>query len=519
MIMGRCVVLFASLSLVNAQEVLVGSAANFDTSLKEFDRVLVKFYAPWCGHCKSLAPEFEKAAQQLHESDLKTKLMKVDATIETELASRFKVEGYPKLTYFSRGGDEGIDYDGGRTADTIVAWLRKRELPPFQRIDVADEEKFLAKAKENEFSVVGRLKKGSVREKAFKAALESLVDLDSFVFHNAVSSLPKSADAKKDAALKMRRPGFEKMNETEQIGFESGAWTSSGIRQWLIDSSYPLIDRKFVSKKHSPAVMEKLGFDGIVVAVLEDSIDDDEDGLSPKQVEVRSMFVGIAPRFPKWKFVATTFSDVATEDQETIAADSDGSISVLLAGDKKYQLLKNLQDTAIVSSWLDDVQASKAKRYFKSATPPAEPVDADGVLTLTGQTFNEYVMNPKKDVFVEFYAPWCGHCKQLEPIFSKMARTIKQIGFDKKGVVVAKMDATENQCEEEVSGFPKLVLYPAVASKKKFRSKSEYVGTRELEDMMDFLMELAVNLDGVETWTTTPTTKKKSKKKGSKTEL
>jgi protein disulfide-isomerase-like protein len=231
------------------------------------------------------------------------------------------------------------------------------------------------------------------------------------------------------------------------------------------------------------------------------------------------MLAGIAPRFPRWKFVATSFSDVASEDQETVAADSDGSISVLLSDSKKYQLLNNLQDASIVSSWLDDVKASKAKRFFKSATPPAEPVDADGVLTLTGRTFNEHVMDPKKDVFVEFYAPWCGHCKKLEPIWSEMARTIKKAGFDKKGVVIAKMDATENQCEEEVTGFPKLVFYPAVASKKKFKARSDYGGKRELEDMMDFVMETAVNLEGVESWTTTPTTKKKGKKNGWKTEL
>lgn len=39
--------------------------ANFASEMKKYDYALVKFYAPWCGHCKRMAPEFEKAAKRL----------------------------------------------------------------------------------------------------------------------------------------------------------------------------------------------------------------------------------------------------------------------------------------------------------------------------------------------------------------------------------------------------------------------------------------------------------------------
>src|SRR5687768_10271096 len=58
------------------------------------DIVLVEFFAPWCGHCKSLAPEWEKAATNLKGL---VKVTKVDATVETSLGSDYGVRGYPTI--------------------------------------------------------------------------------------------------------------------------------------------------------------------------------------------------------------------------------------------------------------------------------------------------------------------------------------------------------------------------------------------------------------------------------------
>jgi thioredoxin-like negative regulator of GroEL len=57
-----------------------------------------------------------------------------------------------------------------------------------------------------------------------------------------------------------------------------------------------------------------------------------------------------------------------------------------------------------------------------------EEVDVDSkVITLTKDNFDDIVTNSNKDVLVEFYAPWCGHCKALKPEFKSLAEDLKDV--------------------------------------------------------------------------------------------
>lgn len=103
---------------IQDSDVVVLTESNFNTLvLQSNDLWLVEFYAPWCGHCKQLAPEYAKAASELKGS---VKLGKVDATVESALGSKYGVQGYPTLKFFLPGG-ENEDYQGGRTVDSLVS--------------------------------------------------------------------------------------------------------------------------------------------------------------------------------------------------------------------------------------------------------------------------------------------------------------------------------------------------------------------------------------------------------------
>lgn len=127
--------------------------------------------------------------------------------------------------------------------------------------------------------------------------------------------------------------------------------------------------------------------------------------------------------------------------------------------------------------------AGKLKPYVKSQRAPKKQTGP--VTVVVAHTFGDIVLDNKKDVLIELYAPWCGHCKNLEPIYNDLAKKLKA----EKNLVIAKMDATANDLPDNYSstGFP--TIYFAPANNKK--SPIKYEGERTLEAFEKFLKEQA----------------------------
>lgn len=152
---------------------------------------------------------------------------------------------------------------------------------------------------------------------------------------------------------------------------------------------------------------------------------------------------------------------------------------------KKYPFDQSTKITKkAIGKFVDDFVAGKLEASVKSEPIPEKQEGA--VTVVVAKNYEDIVLDDKKDVLIEFYAPWCGHCKSLAPKYEELASLYSS---HSSKVTVAKVDATANDIPDEIQGFPTIKLYPAGAKD----SPIEYSGPRGVEDLAKFIRDSGAN--------------------------
>lgn len=134
-----------------------------------------------------------------------------------------------------------------------------------------------------------------------------------------------------------------------------------------------------------------------------------------------------------------------------------------------------------IKAFLADWKDGKLEPFLKSQPEPAD--NSGPVKVIVGSSFDKNVRQAGHFVFLEAYAPWCGHCKKLAPIWDDLGMAFADSSGSSK-VVIAKIDATENDLPKalKVEGFPTLMLFKGDGTAPKkyeggrdFKSLSKYV--------------------------------------------
>jgi len=129
-------------------------------------------------------------------------------------------------------------------------------------------------------------------------------------------------------------------------------------------------------------------------------------------------------------------------------------------------------------AFVNGVLDGTIQRHLMSEDEPAD--NTAPVTIITGKNFERIAYNKDHAVFVEFYAPWCGHCKQLTPIWDKLGEKFA----DRDDIVIAKSDATANEfADVEVQGFPTLKYFPKGEGNKMV----DYNGGRDFDSLAAFV--------------------------------
>jgi len=441
--------------------VLVLTDDNFQEALDAHEFILVEFYAPWCGHCKALAPEYVKAAKSLLEKESKIVLGKVDATEQKKIAESHDVRGYPTLKFFKSG--KAMEYGGGRTADTIVSWLEKKTGPPATTLATEDEaKKFI---EDNKVAVIGFFKdQDSAEAKNF---LEVAGVMDDVKFGITSEAAVFTANKVEKDGVVLFKAFDEGRNDYD------GATDADELTKFINANSLPLV----IEFNHDTA--QKI-FSGEVKNHLLLFVSQKSEAF-PAQ---KAMAAKVA-ELHKGKVLFVTV-DADEEDHKRILEffgmkedEVPGMRLIRLEEDMaKYRPESNDLEEENVKKFVQDFLDGKLKQHLLSEEIP-EDWDKEPVKVLVGKNFEEVAMNKDKNVLVEFYAPWCGHCKQLAPTWDKLGEKYK----DHENIVIAKMDSTANELETvKVQGFPTIKYFMAGDN-----TVVDYNGERTLEGLEKFL--------------------------------
>ncbi|RKP22750.1 thioredoxin-like domain-containing protein, partial [Syncephalis pseudoplumigaleata] len=378
---------------------------------------LVKFYAPWCTHCKAMAPEFVAAAAELKDDNVR--LAEVDCTAEAELCQEHGVQGYPTLKVFRESGTG--EYRGGRKASDFVAYMKKQLLPDVTLLKADDIETF--KDSDKVVVVAHFASEDDDGYKQYKKVAGELRDSTVFgaTFDKKVA---KKVDIKKAPSVTV----FQQFDDG-RVDFAEDEFTQDALTSFVKDNSIPLLNE--LGPENFMSYIES----GKPLAYLFVTSDDERKELGDKLRPVAKKYKG------KINFVfidANQFGEHASTlnlKQEWPAFAIQEPVNQF-----KYPFSqdKEIEGDAI-EEFVQDYIEGKLEPSIKSEPIP-ESNDED-VKVVVADNFDGIVMDKKKDVLIEFYAPWCGHCKKLAPIYEKVAAKYSGLG-DK--IVIAKMDATAN---------------------------------------------------------------------------
>lgn len=491
---GVTVALVATFVSVQAGDVLVLGDSDFTSQISNHDLVLVKFYAPWCGHCKKIAPEFEKAATVLKDNDPPVILAEVDCTAEgKDTCSQHGVSGYPTLKAYKRG-EKAFDYEGPRDSDGIVRYMRGKAGPSSKELkSVQDAEKFL---NNDDHSIVGFFESATVKQNEEFQRLASALS-DDFRFAHTFNADVIAKYKNKNTFVIFQSPKLStKLEPSEQV--YSGEFNVDKMKSWVLDNIHGLAGYR----KSSNTAQFK---NPLVVVYYDVDYVKNPKGSNYWRNRVIKVAKELASEGRRLNFAVSSGSEFSHEISEYgLSPPTDKPIVAARdASDQKYVMSGEFSVEAL-KQFAIDLLEGKLEPYLKSEPIPTSK---DGhVEVVVAKNFESIVNDASKDVLIEFYAPWCGHCKSLAPKYEELAEKLK----DETDIVIAKMDATANDVPKtyDVRGFPTLYFVP----KNSKKNPKKYEGGREVDDFIKYLArESTDQLKGYDR------SGKKSKK--SKTEL
>lgn len=413
--------------------------------------------------------EYEGAAVELKEWGIP--LIKVDGTREKELADQYGIGGWPMFKMFRKG--RVYEYNGPREKANIIDFMKSQAKPP------SEEKNHMLGITNNmdrtEVTIVGFFNGKSDLYDEYVVAANEMRGTFKFM-HSFNADVAKSFDVPQESVVIYIPEVFWTPYENKTHVLNKKSATYKEIINFIKVHSVPLVGMR--NKKNEFKYTER----PLIVIYYDVNYDhqytQDTQYIRNKVVQVAKNFVG-----SNLKFAISNEEEYETEIKSLGFEDSGADVNIGCFSEKQKFRMKVTDEFEAedLAEFIDDLRVGKVRPYMKSLPVPKN--QEGPVLKIVADNYDTEIHKVKKDAVVFFHAPWCGHCKEFDPVYKKIA---KKMLANNENIVFGKFDATANDVPYM---FPPLKGYPSIfflSAYEKF-DPIQYQGDRTYKSVKDWI--------------------------------
>ena len=416
---------------------------NFEEAINTHSAILVRFISASCDGCNVLKPVFKTVEKMLKEQQINCTLGSIHGDSQPRTSEKYRIQGFPTLLLFMNGTP--IAYKGEKEAEDIVKFIRKMLISSSTKLDsdslkgIMDNTKLRAVLASDDKEAI----------ELYKRVAKKVYEYD--FYHIAVKEAQKIFPKVGPNQIIVMKD----FDERTTIMTEDFMKRKNSLRDFLYLNMFPTVNTISINMTNKP--VEKVLSKGERKGVFLFRSNED-----PKHKEYDQAFTEIASEMksPDTIFFISDVKEPIEKQLMEIFGITEEDLPAIQAAEYDVETIMYRYEGKMTSEYIKKFMTNwregTLSRYYTS-----EPIPKDNpgpVFKVVGKTFKDEVINNDKNVLVRYYAPWCEFSAMVEPIFKRIAETLK----DNDKVKFCEMDATKNDVEGyPAEGYPIIKFFPA----------------------------------------------------------
>lgn len=417
---------------------------NFEEVISTHSAILVKFISASCDNCNALKPVFKTVEKILKKENINCTLGSIHGDSQPRTSEKYKIQGFPTILLFINGTP--MTYKGEREAEDIVKYISKMVISPTTELDsdglkaIMDKTTLRAVLASDDKEAIDKYNKVAKR----------VYEYD--FYHIAVKEAQKVFPKVQQNQVIIMKDFDEKTTiMTEDFNKKK----KNSLREFLNLNMFPTVNMISINMTNKP--IEKVLSKGERKGVFLFRSNED-----PKRKEYDQVFTEVATEMkaPGIIFFIGDIKEPIEKQLMEIFGMTEEELPVIQAAEYDVETMmyryEGEMKSESIKKFMTKWKEGKASRFYTS-----EPIPKDNpgpVFKVVGKTFKDEVINNDKNVLVRYYAPWCEFSAMVEPIFKRIAETLR----DNDKVKFCEMDATKNDVEGyQAEGYPIIKFFPA----------------------------------------------------------